>query len=112
MTDRSPLPNLELGRNPPTYYKPNAGSEISGGVILGVAVAAIVAVGAIWYAVSMPTLTAANPPATTTGQNTPRVQAPVINAMTPAPITAPAPQAMPMPTPDPATPTNVDPQPK
>jgi hypothetical protein len=114
MTDLgSPLPDPGPGHNPPMYREPDAASGVPGGVILGVAVAAIVAAGAIWYSMSGPTTEATNPPTTTIGQGSPRVEAPVIppviKAVTPE---APAPQvAPPMPTPEPTPPINTAPNP-
>jgi hypothetical protein len=114
MTDpRNPLPDPGVGRNPPMYREPDAERGIASGVILSIAVAAMVAVGALWYSYSMsgPSTTATHPPTTTTGQGNPRVTAPVIDNVTPAPVPAPAPQAAPATTPGPATPTNIDPKP-
>jgi len=103
--------NSPFGREPTTYINPDTNPGMSGGVILGIAVAIAVAGGAIWYTVKMPTPTAGNTPAITTGQNTPRIEAPLINAVTPAPITTPAPQALPMPTPEPTPPLTTAPNP-
>jgi hypothetical protein len=94
----------------PAYRASDASPGLSGGVILSVALAAAVAAGAVWYAVTLPTKTTYNPPTSTVGQST-QPMAPVIDAMSPAQITAPAPQPLPMPTPDPAPPINIAPNP-
>jgi hypothetical protein len=103
---RDSLPNQELGRNRPMYREPEAGGRAAGRVFLGLLVAAVVALGALWYATSETSTIASNPSPAATGQGSPRPMAPVPDAVTPAPVPTPAPQATPMPTPDPAPPIN------
>jgi hypothetical protein len=81
---RSPLPDPGIGRNPPRHIHRDA--AMTANVILGVVVALLIAGGAVLYTMSVPSsTTAANPPATTTGQGSPRGMAPVIDEVKPAP---------------------------
>jgi hypothetical protein len=107
---RKTPPNPAFGRKPPTYIYHDANPGMSVGVILSIVVAILVAAGAMWYGVRMPTMTGIDAPSTY-GKGTQRVEPPFIKAMTPAPVTPPAPQALPMPAPEPTPPVNTAPNP-
>ena len=92
-TDPNRPPPLEPGHNPPRYPDPDK-PRMTGGLALGLMVAAALVVGAAFYVMKSDpsTTTAANPPPTTTGQGSPRTMEPVIDRVTPVPM-APAPGA-------------------
>jgi hypothetical protein len=83
---RNPLPDPGIGHNPPRHIHRDA--AMTANVILGVVVALLIAGSALLYTMSGPTsTTAANPPATTTGQGSPRGMAPAIDKAEPVPAT-------------------------
>jgi hypothetical protein len=85
MTYQDPkLPDPGLGRNPPMYPKPDAGSWGTG-TIVAIVVAGVLVAGGLFYTMSGSSKTATiNPPPVTTGQGMP-VSPSVAPRMTPAP---------------------------
>jgi hypothetical protein len=88
MDPRDPLPNQEVGRNPPMYR--DTGST-AGGVFFGLLVAAIIGLSVLWYATSENTALVSNPPPSTVGQGVPSIPAPPPARLDPTPALTPSP---------------------